>query len=47
MVHEIYTIDETEPSKDLLDTLLRDVDSIINFSQFISSEIARTLDLKF
>lgn len=24
--------------------MLRDVDSIINFSQFISSEIARTLD---
>ncbi|HJD56140.1 MAG TPA: magnesium transporter CorA family protein [Rickettsia endosymbiont of Pyrocoelia pectoralis] len=31
-------------SKEFLDTLLRDVDSIINFSQFISSEIARNLD---
>lgn len=31
-------------SKNLLNTLFRDVDSIINFSQFISNEIARTLD---
>ncbi|WP_341792384.1 magnesium transporter CorA family protein [Rickettsia endosymbiont of Gonocerus acuteangulatus] len=37
-------ISQNKASKDLLDTLLRDVDSIINFSQFISSEIARTLD---
>lgn len=37
-------ISQNKGSKDLLDTLLRDVDSIINFSQFISSEIARTLD---
>lgn len=37
-------ITQNKASKDLLDTLLRDVDSIINFSQFISSEIARTLD---
>ncbi|XVN40966.1 MAG: CorA family divalent cation transporter [Rickettsia endosymbiont of Argas persicus] len=35
---------QNKASKDLLDTLLRDVDSIINFSQFIASEIARTLD---
>lgn len=37
-------ISQNKASKDLLDTLLCDVDSIINFSQFISSEIARTLD---
>ncbi|ARD87112.1 magnesium transporter [Rickettsia amblyommatis] len=37
-------ITQNKASKDLLDTLLRDVDSIINFSQFISSELARTLD---
>lgn len=37
-------ITQNKSSKDLLDTLSRDVDSIINFSQFISSEIARTLD---
>ncbi|KJW05098.1 magnesium transporter CorA family protein [Rickettsia argasii] len=37
-------ITHNKASKDLLDTLLRDVGSIINFSQFISSEIARTLD---
>ena len=37
-------ITQNKASKDLLDTLLRDLDSIINFSQFISSEIARTLD---
>lgn len=37
-------ITQNKSSKDLLDTLSSDVDSIINFSQFISSEIARTLD---
>ncbi|MEY4463454.1 MAG: Magnesium and cobalt transport protein CorA [Pseudomonadota bacterium] len=37
-------ITQNKSSKDLLITLSRDVDSIINFSQFISSEIARTLD---
>ncbi len=37
-------ISQNKASKDLLDTLLRDVDSIINFSQFISSEITRTLE---
>lgn len=37
-------IAQDKVSKEFLDTLLQDVDSIINFSQFISSEIARSLD---
>lgn len=40
----LKSITHNKASKDLLDTLLRDIDSVINFSQFISSEIARTLD---